>query len=477
MYDIDFGEILRKREQKNERTVALARFLLGLTGFREIIALATGNAFFGSTPSTGALLVALLLLGYSVAVLILVNRQRYFPNLKYFVIALDYFYVFLVFATDAELAADLDLTVWYAFAGTLVFYLINLLRYSKSSTIFAMVLTLISYSGGTLYLGVPLNKVLQVGLPLALILYVGYVITAANKSMLAEANAKQKMERYLPPQLVTQLSDDGSQLDNASRNASVNILFADIRSFTRISEVMEAERVVDMLNAYLTKMTEVIFRHGGTIDKFIGDAIMTVFGAPFSYPDDSARALRCAIEMQQALRDFNNQNRGEFPELEVGIGLHYGDAIAGNIGSRQRLDYTVIGDSVNLASRIEGLSKFYRTPIIISEKFKGQLDHSEEEFLFRPLDTVVVKGRSQAVGVYEVMIPEEKGYTKEQYQLSEGFSTALAMYRKQEFNRARELFAELTGDYVARLYLRRCERLIADPPPTDWRGVHTIPVK
>ncbi len=160
--------------------------------------------------------------------------------------------------------------------------------------------------------------------------------------------------------------------------------------------------LVYFLNGYLSAMTEVIFENRGTIDKFIGDAIMTVFGAPVQSGDDAFRAIKCALEMRDRLEEWNRiHNSGRLP-LGIGIGIHTGEVVAGNIGSDRRLDYTVIGDGVNLASRIEGLTRFYGVSILISDETL-QEPGVREAFITRYIDRVVVKGRTQQIDIYEVL--------------------------------------------------------------------------
>jgi len=182
---------------------------------------------------------------------------------------------------------------------------------------------------------------------------------------------------------------------------TVTILFTDIRSFTSISETMSAHELVKLLNEYFTEMVTVIMEEGGVVDKYIGDAIMAVFGAPVSKPDDARRAVRAAVRMRQALVKLNERlaARGA-PPIKTGIGLHTGEVVAGNIGSEARMEYTVIGDAVNLASRLESSTKELGTDVLISEDTNALLDNEVET---RAVREITVKGRAKPVVVYEVI--------------------------------------------------------------------------
>jgi adenylate cyclase len=179
------------------------------------------------------------------------------------------------------------------------------------------------------------------------------------------------------------------------------VLFSDIRSFTSISEKMEPEAVVGFLNDYMQRMVETVFEEGGIVDKFIGDAVMAVFGAPVVHPDDATRAVRCAIRMMEELENFNaDQAKKGGVNINIGVGLHTGALIAGNIGSDRKMEYTVIGDTVNIASRVQDLNKEFKTNIIITEACYNATGRS---FPVRGLRPYKVKGKEQEVMIYEVL--------------------------------------------------------------------------
>ncbi len=232
----------------------------------------------------------------------------------------------------------------------------------------------------------------------------GVVIVADDITQ--EQRLMSTLSRYVTRQIAEQLLKDRDSLKLGGQRSRVAVLFSDIRNFTTLSERFDAEEVVSMLNEYFSLMIDPIFKHEGTLDKFIGDAIMAVFGAPVSHVDDAERAVRAAMEMRQALKHYNRlrAQRGEDP-IETGIGIALGDAISGNIGSEQRMDYTVIGDTVNVASRFEGLSKNYDTKILVNE---GIYLAVKDKIPCVDLGLAHVKGKEGDLRVYGVVEPAEE---------------------------------------------------------------------
>jgi adenylate cyclase len=219
----------------------------------------------------------------------------------------------------------------------------------------------------------------------------------------ARRRVRGLMSRYVNPEIVRRLADEDHDLMLGGQRVPLTILFSDIRGFTSLSEKLSAEQVVAMLNEYLGEMTEIVFAHGGTLDKFIGDAVMALWGAPLPVDDHARRAAECALAMTAALERLNARwsESGEGAAgLRIGIGINTGEAVVGNIGSlRHKLEYTAIGDAVNLASRLEGLNKEMGTTIIVSEATRAALG---EGFDTAPLKEVNVKGKEQAVLVHEL---------------------------------------------------------------------------
>jgi adenylate cyclase len=210
--------------------------------------------------------------------------------------------------------------------------------------------------------------------------------------------------RFVSKDVYDQLMADPARARIGGARRDMTVLFSDIRGFTTFTERGQAEDVVSQLNEYFSGMVAVIFRSRGTVDKFVGDMVMALFGAPLEDPDHADHAVQAALGMLGALRELNTRwAAAGRPALDIGIGLNSGDMVAGNIGSDTIMSYTVIGDAVNLGSRLESLNKEYRTHIIISEATRARL---KGRYDMRPLGTVTVKGKSEAVAIFEVLPPE-----------------------------------------------------------------------
>ncbi len=303
----------------------------------------------------------------------------------------------------------------------------------------------------------------------------------AYKSVLAknsEERIRHIFQKYVPGEVIDEvLKAKGDKL-LIGKKQNATILFSDIRSFTSISERLSAEELVTSLNTYFNIMVGIIIEHKGIIDKFIGDAIMALFGAPVQYGDDPLQAVRTGLSMINGLKGFNrNQVRIGKPAFKIGIGLNTGSVVVGNIGSNQKLEYTCIGDAVNLASRLEGLTKVYGVPIITSEFTLKQAGGSIRS---RELDAVRVKGKVQPVKIYEPYGDVFGGGEKD----SEGYETfneAINLYRSRNFEEAMKLFSEsksmLDNDIPSTLYIDRCRELLLHPPAEDWDGVYTAKTK
>jgi adenylate cyclase len=256
------------------------------------------------------------------------------------------------------------------------------------------------------------------------------------------------------------------------------VLFSDIRSFTTYSERYTPEEVVTILGEYLTAMVDVILKFGGMLDKFVGDEIMAVFGAPYYVEDHAKRACSTALAMMRTLDRLKEKWVQEGREtFEIGIGINTGDMIVGNLGSEQIFDYTVIGDAVNLGARLEGINKIYQTSnnIIISEFTKKEV---EEDFITRELDLVRVKGKRKPVAIYE--LAGEKEVIVYAHDFLEHYNEGLQAYKRMEWERAVEAFKRCLrarNDEVCRMYIKRCRHFMKYAPGSQWDGVFTLQTK
>lgn len=293
-----------------------------------------------------------------------------------------------------------------------------------------------------------------------------------------EKRVKTTMSRYMSRQLVEQVMSAG---DNVLGGATqeVSVLFSDIRKFTNLSEKLGARGIVSLLNAYFTDMVEIIFRNEGILDKYIGDAIMAVFGTPFVGKHDADHAIATANEMMVALRAFNERiiATGSEP-LDIGVGVATGEVVVGNIGSSRRMDYTVIGDSVNLASRLEGANKLYGTTVLVSGT---AVQAATGPHRFRALDLIRVKGKEQAVEIFECLDHYAETDFPNMAKTITTFERGMRSYRNRDwkaaigdFGNALDLHA---GDGPSRLYLDRSRYYLEHPPGDDWGGVWTMETK
>jgi adenylate cyclase len=277
---------------------------------------------------------------------------------------------------------------------------------------------------------------------------------------------KSTLTRYMAQDIVERMLADPSQQTLGGVRGTATVLFSDIRHFTSIAERLSAEQTMDMLNEYFGLMVEEVLKERGVLDKFIGDAMMAVFGVPYAQADDAVRAVRTALAMRKALARFNASwtARGH-PPIQIGIGINTDDVISGNMGSQKRMDYTVIGDGVNVASRMEGLNKEYGTMILITETTRALIG---DEFKLRCIDRVIVKGKSEPIEVYEVLGDREHAPSPFEGE----FASGLDAYRSGDFQRALALFRQVADiDRAAQVFAARCETLLVQPPGPGWMGV------
>jgi adenylate cyclase len=283
--------------------------------------------------------------------------------------------------------------------------------------------------------------------------------------------------QYIPPELVDEMSDDPESYIHGAQTREMSVLFSDIRGFTSLSESLTAADLSDLMNLYLTPMTTIIHNNRGTIDKYMGDAIMAFWGAPLNDPDHAHHAIKAGLDMLERLKGVQERFREKgWPEIHIGIGINTGMMSVGDMGSEFRMAYTVLGDAVNLASRLEGLTKFYGVEIIVGEESKK----AASKFVFCELDLVRVKGKDNPVAIYEPIAERDEISFQEEEEISL-FHQCLDYYRQQDWNRAEKILAQLMLDNPTRNlyknYLQRIAIYRESPPGDDWDGVYIYQTK
>lgn len=292
---------------------------------------------------------------------------------------------------------------------------------------------------------------------------------------------KSTMSRYMSQELAEQLLSNGDT-GLGGKRIPASVLFSDIRSYTSITESLTAEEVVKMLNDYFEPMVDAVFRHKGTLDKYIGDAIMAVFGSPLPLDDHEWMAVQTALDMRRELAEFNIKwvanNPLKYKPIRIGIGINSDEVISGNIGSAKRMEFTAIGDGVNLGSRLESASKQYGTDIIISE---NTYNPCADRLWARELDYIKVKGKDQPVKIYELVGAKDDVVSDEVKQIIDCYHAGRSLFLKRDFPLAMAEFGKVLkinkDDKAAKLHLERCQAYLTDPPGDDWDGSWTMKEK
>jgi adenylate cyclase len=307
-----------------------------------------------------------------------------------------------------------------------------------------------------------------------IVIYLGITIHRYITEEREKKKIKGAFQYYLTASVINEMLKDPTKLKLGGDKKDLSVLFSDIRGFTSISEKLTPEELVHLLNEYLTAMTNVVFKYDGLLDKYMGDAIMAVFGAPLDQPDHPLKACRTALGMMEELEILQKKWEGEGrPVLNIGVGVNTGDMVVGNMGSEMRFDYTVMGDSVNLGSRLEGINKEYGTNIIISE----YTYEAVKDVLFcRELDSVRVKGKKLPVRIFELM--GEKKDAEKWGNFVSLFEDGLLKYKQGLWDGAIECFQKALEtrphDPPTHLYIGRCQALKENPPEGPWDGVFTM---
>jgi adenylate cyclase len=295
-----------------------------------------------------------------------------------------------------------------------------------------------------------------------------------------EKRMKATMYRYMTPGVAERVMALGEDALMVGERKEVTILFSDIRGYTSLTERMEAAEVVSLLNNYCETMVEAVFNYEGTLDKFIGDALMAVFGAPLPLTDNHAwMSVQSALDMRRRLAEFNQNRRiKNQPQIRIGIGISSGEVVSGNIGSQKRMDYTVIGDGVDISSRLEGVTKEYGCDIILSE-FTYNLCH--EHIVVRELDRIRVKGKTKPISIYELIGDRHHAFDDQTIEFLELYESGRSAYTSMNFQQAIRYFEEAQrlrqDDRAIAVHLERANAYLISPPPTAWDGVHTMTTK
>ena len=362
------------------------------------------------------------------------------------------------------------------FIVTLLLGLMLALLLPFASPVNTVIFTLLSAGGlvyGNIWFWTEKQFVLTLATPLLMIallaaanLAYGYLFESQGKKQL-----KEQFGSYVPPQLVDQMMKSSEGFGFEGERREMTVLFADIRSFTSISEKLTATELKDMLNKFFTPMTEIIFNKHGTIDKYVGDMIMAFWGAPVKDPDHAKHAIDAALTMLEKVEEIKPRLMQEgYPEINIGVGLNTGFMNVGNMGSEFRRAYTVLGDAVNLASRLEGLTKFYGVKLIVGENTR----ENQEEYIFRQLDIVQVKGKKEPVIIYEPVCRKIDVNDAILAELDR-FHNALQHYYDRDWDTCKQMLNELKSEYGDRLiyniYLERMATTSAFLLTEDWNGV------
>ncbi|ODS29692.1 MAG: putative adenylate/guanylate cyclase [Candidatus Scalindua rubra] len=289
---------------------------------------------------------------------------------------------------------------------------------------------------------------------------------------------KFAFENFMDPKVVHEILKEPGDIKLGGEEKEITVYFSDIEKFSTISEKLQPAELIELLNEYLSEMTDIILDHGGFLDKYIGDAIVAAFGAPLAQPDHAVKACMATIDNKKRLIELNRKFKEEGRlQIKARIGLNSGTVLVGNVGSTNRLSYTVIGDEVNLGARLEAANKYYGTYTMISER---TYDLAKDHIEARELDLIRVVGKEKPVRVYELI--DRKGEVPgAQQEILELYEEGLRNYRKREWQKAISLFQKAinkdTHDGPSQTYIERCKTYAQEPPPEDWDGVYTLKAK
>ena len=367
--------------------------------------------------------------------------------------------------------------IWLLLIGITLSFLLPLFTPAKAilASVFVVNITaglsLVAWQYGNVLMPIA-NSLVMIALLFALNMSFGYFVESRTKRLITRL-----FGQYVPSELVDEMAKHPESVSMEGESREMTILFADVRGFTAISEGLDPKELSLLMNEFLTPLSRVIYKHRGTIDKYMGDCIMAFWGAPLPDKDHAHNAILAGVEMLatlQGLRPFL-QERG-WPEIQVGVGINTGRVSVGNMGSKMRVAYTVMGDEVNLASRLEGITKQYGVSIIVGQNTRDQVTN----FLYRELDHVRVKGKDKPVAIYEpiTLLSEASQFLQDEVRL---FHEVRRLYRKQDWDQAELQLMNLQRvSPETALYKVYAERVIyfrKNPPDADWDGVFVFQTK
>lgn len=307
-------------------------------------------------------------------------------------------------------------------------------------------------------------------IPLIIFLFYTHLEKFRHAEEKAKKFIKGAFQQYVAPSIINEILRNPKKLKLGGEKKELTVMFSDIRNFTVLSEKLSPEQLVHFLNEYLTEMTKIILKNKGVVDKYIGDAIMAFWGAPVDEPEHAKLACKTAIEMMKKMSELKKKwKKEEKPDFNIGIGINTGEMVVGNMGSHQRFNYTVMGDNVNIGSRVEGLTKEYGVTTIVSE---FTYEKTKKDFVFRELDLVKVKGKNIPIKIYELC---KKGTKKE---FLDTFADGLRFYRQKQWDSAIQMFNKalqiVPNDKSSILYIQRCQDFQKFPPAEDWNGAYVM---
>lgn len=348
--------------------------------------------------------------------------------------------------------------------------------------LFLCVGLILLYVGVSIWLFIAFRRLIPVAAPAFAVIVINY-ISVVTYNYLTEhkqkAMIKGAFSQYVPGSVVDELIKNPDMLTLGGEERVMTVIFSDVAGFTTISESLSPTELVELLNEYLTAMTNIVFEHNGIIDKYEGDAIMAEFGAPLPDADHALKACLTAIEMQEQLASLREKFHAEGkPELRARVGINSGPMVVGNMGSNQTFDYTVMGDNVNLSSRLEGANKAYGTYIMCSEATRQMV---QDAIVTRELDLLRVKGKTEGVLVHEIIGKRNGSIGKEKMDVIDVYLKGLEAYKDRRWDDGITFFSNAleidSSDGPSKVYLDRCREFKDHPPPDDWDGIFTMRTK